>query len=321
MQPSLALRGQLDHTWAVTSNPTWYPLALLVGVTACSFESANIPNTTNDAKTLADAPITDGPIVDATMVDARGGDPDAAPLRRTKNDLIVRYDFNEAAGSTVIRDVSGLVPAADLTLAQGTIALSGTSLRTNTNAALVDFSSTNLAGQRITSACKNSNALTVEAWIKPDNVNTTSRFISLNSENSLEINNFFMLNGSVPGGNTRVQGTVRVTQATPFGIGVSDNNGVVPQTKQFVAMRYGNGVFTLDVIRNNVLTLHRTQTAPGDFASWSDQFKLVVLNSSRYDDSRDTRPFVGEIYSLAVYCRALTDDEVALDAQLGSESP
>lgn len=297
----------LNDTLPVTS----YSLALLGCLTACSFESANI---SSDAKS-ADAPTNDSRTIDATVVDARTGDPDAAPPRRTKNNLIVRYDFNEPAGATTIRDVSGILPAADLTLAQGTITLSGTSLRTSNDAALVDLSPTNLAGQRITDACKISNALTVEAWINPDNNPVTSRFISLNSDTSLDINNFFMLNS-----NGRVQGTTRVSLAPQFGIGINDNNGVAVQTKQFVAMRYGNGVFTLDVIRNNAVTLHRTLNAPGDFASWSNQFKLVVLNGSRYADNRDTRPFAGEIYSIAVYCRALSDDEVAKDAALGSES-
>ncbi len=298
---------KLNDTLAVTS----YSLTLLGCLAACSFESANI---TRDAK-AADAPTMDGGAFDAVVVDARTRVPDAAPPRRTKNNLIVRYDFNEAAGATTIRDVSGFLPAADLTLAQGAITLSGTSLRTTNDAALVDLSPTNLAGQRITDACKLSNALTVEAWINPDDNTVTSRFISLNSDSSLDINNFFMLNS-----NGRVQGTTRIGLAPQFGIGINDNNGVAVQTKQFVAMRYGNGVFTLDVIRNNAITLHRTLTAPGNFDAWSNQFKLVVLNGSRYADNRDTRPFAGEIYSIAVYCRALSDDEVAKDASLGSES-
>jgi hypothetical protein len=113
---------------------------------------------------------------------------------------------------------------------------------------------------------------------------------------------------------------VRVSSQAVIGIGINNNNGVAVQTKQFVAMRYGTGVFTLDVVRNNATTLHQSINAPGDFASWSDQFKLVLLNGSRYADNRDTRPFAGEIYSIAVYCRALSDDEVAKDASLGSES-
>lgn len=290
---------------------TTYSLVLLGCITACSFESANVAS---DAKPT-DAQIIDGQPVDAATSDARPTEPDAAPARRTKNNLIVRYDFNEAAGATVIRDVSGMVPAADLTLIQGAITLNGTSLRTNGDVALVDLSPTNLAGQRITSACKNSNALTVEAWVNPDDNNVTSRFISLNSDTSLDTNNFFMLNSD-----GRLQGTVRVSVATAFGIGINNNNGVAVQTKQFVAMRYGNGVFTLDVVRNNAITLHQSVAAPGDFASWSDQFKLVLLNSSRYSDNRDTRPFAGEISSIAVYCRALSDDELAKDAALGSEA-
>lgn len=297
----------LNDNLTVTS----YSLALLGCITACSFESANIAS---DAK-AADAPTNDSRAIDAAVVDARTGDAAPPPARRTKNNLIVRYDFNEAANATTIRDVSGVLPAADLTLAQGTITLSGTSLRTTGDAALVDLSPTNLAGQRITNACKLSNALTVEAWINPDNNTVISRFISLNSDSSLDTNNFFMLNS-----NGRMQGTVRVSAAPQFGIGINDNNGVAVQIKQFVAMRYGNGVFTLDVIRNNAITLHKTLNAPGNFDSWSNQFKLVVLNGSRHGNDRDTRPFAGEIYSIAVYCRALSDDELAKDASLGSES-
>ena len=145
----------------------------------------------------------------------------------------------------------------------------------------------------------------------------TSHFISLNIENSLDTANFFLLNSA-----DRLQVNVRLSVPKAFGIGIHRNTGVAVQIKQFVSVRYDNGVFTRDAVRNNAITLHQSMASMAPwrrlviFTSWSDQLKLVVLNSSRYRDNRDTRSFAGEVYSVAVNCRGLSDDELAKDAEL-----
>lgn len=285
---------------------------LVLGCTACSFTAST---GTSDSPTTKKDAGTDGRLVDATLVDGRL---DAAGLQRTKAGLIARYDFNETvvtAAGTTINDVSGQTPAANL-VSIGSIALNGTSLRTAGAVALIDASNNNLAGKRITDACKQSNELTVEAWIKHDDLTITSRYVTLTSDADIRDNNFFGLNS-----NTRVQGTVRLSQGDTFGQGIEDLNGVVAATKQLVVFRYGSGTFKLDVYGENNRVIHQTRALAGNFNAWSNNAKFVVLNTSRYFDPTDARPFSGEIFSLAIYCRNLTDAEVTNDMMLGSESP
>lgn len=285
---------------------------LTVGCAACSFSASNGPS---DSSTNRNDARIDGRVVDAALVDARI---DAAGPQRTKAGLIARYDFNEPTvnpAGTTIKDVSGITPAADL-VSIGPIALNGTSLRTAGAVALVDASNNNLAGKRITDACKQTNELTVEAWLKQDNLPLTSRYVTLTSSTDIRVNNFFGLNSD-----TRVQGTVRLSQANAFGDGVNDDFGLVAATKQLVVFRYGAGTFKLDVFGENNREVHRTMLLRGDFSAWNNNAAFVVLNTTRYAVPADARPFSGEIYSLAIYCRNLTDAEVANDMMAGSEAP
>lgn len=296
--------------------------ALVTALTtaACSFSSNGIvPDATRTDATRLDGPRSDGPIVDA-RIDAQMVD--AAP-RRTRLGLVLRYDFNEAAGATVVLDTSGVEPQRNLqVIANSNEAptFDGASLTTNGSTALIDEVANLSAGAKIVDACM-LGTITVEAWITQDTGAIASgRIITLTKSNDVNANNFLV--GSFTNAPANAAAVMRTSTTAAAGVTLGLDDGIVAATPQLVVARYSGTALTLQTLigpTTNAADSVATVPLTGTFATWDRTFKLVLLNSPEYFNG-SFRPWRGKISSLSVYCRSLSNTEVANDRLLGSES-
>jgi hypothetical protein len=220
---------------------------------------------------------------------------------RVTDGLVVLYDFAEASGTTV-NDVSGNGTPLNLTIQNpgAVVWLSGGGLSVNSSAVISSVSS---AG-KVISALKASNAFTVEAWIKP--VNTTqagpARIVTCSSAPTV-IQNFMVGAGSW-GSNPSNVIDVRLfdhDMTTPAGTLTTALTHVVYTRDSAGALNvYINGVQRLNT------------TLGGSLSVWNDTYPLVLAN-----EPTGNRPWLGEFHLVAVYQRALSQDEVTINFDAG----
>ncbi|MBP9084639.1 MAG: hypothetical protein KBG15_00915 [Kofleriaceae bacterium] len=285
-------------------------LGAITAVAACSFSAGSASQDAISGTTSAGV---DGRPFDA-RVDARV---DAVPTpRRTRQGLVLRYDFNEAAGATTVLDTSGVAPAANLRVlvnSGSAPTFTGTGLSTNGATALVDVTGTS-AGAKLAAAC--TEAITVEAWISQSpNVGSDGRIVSFSKTDDIAQNNLVV--GSVA---DDVAGVVRTQQASGYGSALYLPGGVT-EVPQLVVLRYRSGQLKLQSLigpSTAATDTVQTQVLTGSLA-WDATFRLVMLNSTQYT-SGNARSWRGTISSISFYCRNLSDTEIANDRLLGAES-
>lgn len=291
-------------------------------VSACSFSASNA---SQDAIPNNDTPVIDGRPADAQndapvdgRVDARvDAMVDAPPApRRTRLGLVLRYDFNEAAGATTIADTSGVAPATNLRVLANTGSeptFTGTALSTNGATALVDVAGTS-AGAKLAAAC--TDAVTVEAWVSQSaSAGSDGRIVSFSKTDDIAQNNLIV--GSV---NDDVAGVVRTQQVTGFGSALYIAGGIT-QAPQLLVLRYSAGQLKLQGLTGPTAVgsdTVATQVLNGALA-WDSTFRFVMLNSTQYTNG-NARSWRGSIASISFYCRNLSDTEIANDRLLGAES-
>jgi len=215
---------------------------------------------------------------------------------RVTEDVTVLYAFDEEADA-VLHDSSGVGTPLDLTIydpdnvnwiAGGGLAVNSTAVITSTGAAT-----------KVIEACKSSNEITVEAWIKPANLTQSGPARIVANSGGPTIAQNFMLGagkwGSQPSD---------VIDARLFGTDVTTPAGSLStQLTHVVFTRNAAGTFNIFI--DNVV--NRTGTLSGDFAtSWNDSFPLNFANEPTSD-----RPWLGELHLVAIYNRALSPAEVA----------
>jgi len=173
-------------------------------------------------------------------------------------------------------------------IAGGGLAVNSTAVITSTGAAT-----------KVIEACKSSNEITVEAWIKPANLTQSGPARIVANSGGPTIAQNFMLGagkwGSQPSD---------VIDARLFGTDVTTPAGSLStQLTHVVFTRNAAGTFNIFI--DNVV--NRTGTLSGDFAtSWNDSFPLNFANEPTSD-----RPWLGELHLVAIYNRALSPAEVA----------
>jgi hypothetical protein len=229
--------------------------------------------------------------------------PDAPPPPRVADGLVALYTFEEGSG-VVVRDVSGVAPALDLTIQdEGAVTWGASSLAFNAST----VASSADPEPKIRNACGVVGALTVEAWLRPDSLgpfpNAPLRILSL-SGNSSERN--FTLGQTPPGASVqdpfdaytlRVRTSTTTINGTP---GVHSPAGAVTLEQTHVlatASVPGSSAIFVNGIESARMTLD------GDFSTWQD-YQLAIGN-----EVDQTRPWLGELWLVAVYCRALAPGE------------
>lgn len=233
-----------------------------------------------------------------------GAGPDAgvATNTRVQSGLLGQYLFDERQG-TVLNDSSLGTP---LTLVMEDSAaavwmpLGGLDIISPTTIASLG------PATKISSSCMASNAVTIEAWVRPAAVNQNgpARIITVSNGNNTR-------NFTLSQADTLADVRLRTTD--------TDENGT-PELQSDIAAFDGQ-IAHLAYTRSGVTDeasiwvngqLNGTTTVAGNFSTWDSSYQLVIAN-----ELGGERPWRGEIYLAAVYCRALSANEIWQNFEAG----
>lgn len=158
---------------------------------------------------------------------------------------------------------------------------------------------------KIVAATKQSNAITIEAWVVPRDADQKgpARIVTL-SANPSQRN--FTLGQDKDRFDARLRTTSTDENGTPSTPG--PEQGVSAKLTHLVFARAADGLANLYVDGTAVAT----RTVTGDLSNWKDAFQLAIANELSMD-----RPWHGEIGLVAVYSRALSADEVKQNFEAG----
>jgi len=209
--------------------------------------------------------------------------------------LLALYTFAEGAGS-VVHDVSGVGQALDLT------AVDENALQWLPGGGLLISAPTILASaqpaQKVIEAYKATNALTVEAWIKPADMvqDGPARIVTV----SLDPFNRNMTLGQEFG---TYDMRLRTTSTSENGVPslTTADGAVEPALAHLVYTRDAAGQA---VLYRDGQALAQGQV-DGSLAAWDDSFRLALANEISMD-----RPWLGEYHRVALYDLAWSVDEV-----------
>lgn len=228
----------------------------------------------------------------------------AAEPQRVRNGLQALYAFDEASGD-VVHDQSGVGRPLDLKIDQPGAVLWQ-------NGALVVRSSTKIQSQaparKITSAIKRSNAITIEAWVKPANnkQNGPARIVTL-SANASQRNLTLGQDGN------RFEVRLRTTSTSSNGI-----PAVATRANSLTVSRL-HVVYTRDAAGDaRVYVNGKRETAKkvaGKLSAWDDAYRLALTNELTGD-----RPWLGELHLVAIYDRALSEQEIRQNLKAGTRT-
>ncbi len=221
---------------------------------------------------------------------------------RIVDGLLALYEFDEGAGIAV-GDTSGVAPALDLaidteaavTWGEGTLQITAEVIIASPGNAL-----------KIEDAVEASNELTVEAWVAAANTTQAgpARIVSM-SPNTSERN--FTLGQERTAFSTRLRGSAntdgRPVASTPPNQVTSDAlvHLVVTRTQAGERRMYVDGV------------LRSSSVVEGSLANWT-AYPLGIAN-----EAIGGRLWLGTYHLVAVYGRALTDDEVSANFAAGAD--
>jgi hypothetical protein len=241
----------------------------------------------NDGQGSVPPPPTPTPVPTATPPPGGG--------TRVTNGLQALYTFAENGGS-VIGDVSGVGSPLNLQIGSpGAVSwINGGGLAINASASIIAQSDET----KIVSACKASNELTLEAWIKPANSTQDgpARIVTF-SLDSLSRN--FTLGQEFSAYDVRLRTTTTSDNGVPS---LATSSGAVnTQLTHVVFTRATSGV-TKIYVNGGEATSGNTG---GDFSGWDAGHTLALANELSGD-----RPWLGEYQLAAIYCRGLSAAEV-----------
>ncbi|MFT5232001.1 MAG: hypothetical protein ACI9UK_000142 [Candidatus Krumholzibacteriia bacterium] len=274
----------------------------------------DIPGATNPVYTTPALTILDsGDLYQCVVANSNGGETSAAaqltvvvPGDRVSDGQIVLYGFDEENGNTVA-DLSGVGAPADLTIDDlgavtwlpGALAIDAATVVATAGAAT-----------KLISAVKISDEITIEAWLKPNNLtqNGPARIVTLSSD--LSTRNFTLGQGESGGANdvynVRLRSTTTDLNGTPD---LSSPAGsLTTQLSHVVFTRESSGL--TKIYKDGVEQI--SGDTPGGVSIWDDSYRFGVGNEMTGD-----RPWLGELHLVAVYDRALPVVEVVQNYAAG----
>jgi hypothetical protein len=222
--------------------------------------------------------------------------------RRVDRGLLVLYDFEEGEGRTV-HDRSGVGEPLDLEIDKaGGVRWEQGALVVESS---VSIASANPA-KKLIDAVKRSNAISIEAWLKPANTSQTgpARIVSLSA--SPNARNFTL-------GQDKdfYDFRLRATGTSTNGLPSTSSPG------KSLTTRLTHVVYTRDAAGNAVMYVDGKQVAGqkinGRFNNWDAGHRLALANELTND-----RPWLGELHLAAIYDRALSRDEVGRNFAAGA---
>ncbi|MBN2445188.1 MAG: Ig-like domain-containing protein [Phycisphaerae bacterium] len=229
---------------------------------------------------------------------------------RVTQDLVVLYDFEEGAGTTV-HDISGTGTPLNLVVDDETkVTWTTHGVRIDTNARLASAS----VASELAVACMNSHEVTIEAWIIPTTAVQGGPACIVTLSPHANSRDFTLGHGLEDGTaadayNVRLRTTTTNDNGIP---GLTTANGSVLEGLQHV-------VYTRDAEGAAVIYIDGvpvgTGTIDGNFTTWSTSYRLVLGNEYNL-----TKPWYGEYRAAAVYCRALEATEVQRNYAAGPDA-
>ncbi|HYW96152.1 MAG TPA: fibronectin type III domain-containing protein [Bacteroidales bacterium] len=225
--------------------------------------------------------------------------------RVTKN-LQAMYNFSEGKGNRVY-DISGSSNTADLTIdnTSQTTWLSGQGLKVTGNTVI----SSEENSANLSRALSSTNEITMEAWIKPSDIEQSgpARILTLSSDNYNRAATLGQT-GDATGYDYNVRLNTTMTDGNGLPEGSSNDSYQIPALQHLVYTRDRDGnekIFVNGVVRYS-------GTRNGDFSSWTDGYILALAN-----ELTGNRPWRGTYYLVAVYNRALNNNEVVQNYKAG----
>lgn len=310
---SVLAEGEATKVTAVFFVPVEKALAEAVGSYAIEPEVKILSATLGQdgrTVTLTTSPLKEGVtyFLRAKGVRAMARERRGVPFRyvathRTTEGLVALYDFEEGEGAAV-KDVSAIGEPLHLEVKDedhvkwvpGGLAIQSSTMLAASGPAA-----------KIIEACRLTNAITIEAWIKP--ANTTqggpSRIVVL-SKNPLQRN--FTLGQQ--GGSYDVRLRTTATGENGTNPSFSTQGGVATQLSHVVYTRDEKG--TAAVYING--SLAHTGPIRGSLSNWADDMQFALAN-----EFTSARAWLGELHLVAIYNRALTAADVARNHAAGPE--
>jgi hypothetical protein len=214
---------------------------------------------------------------------------------RVTDGLQVLYTFEEGSGTTVY-DISDVGTPLNLSVSGPAPSwISGGGLAINSSAIVASAG----PATKVIEASRATNEITIEAWVKPANTTQDgpARIVTLSADPS---NRNFTLGQDGDAYDVRLRTTT------------TDHNGRPSVTAPDGSLATGltHVVYTRDtsgVAKIYVDGVERASgTVGGDLSNWDGAYRMALVNELTED-----RPWLGELYLVAIFDRALTQVEVS----------
>ncbi len=235
----------------------------------------------------------------------------AGGFDRVRDDLLVLYTFDEGGGN-VVRDVSEVGEPLDLTIQDPSMVEWGTGVLSVIG---VNKIKTGVPATKIIDPILASNEITIEAWIAPATLQQTgpARIVTLSYNASLR-------NFTLGQAETAYQVRLRTPDTGDNGAypNLQSPPGVVTTVLTHVVYTRDDYWSTILYINNEVIVNDDNileisgEYINGDIVGWDASYEFGLGNEINAD-----RPWLGDLYLVAIYSRALTEDEVAQNFAAG----
>ena len=280
-----------------TATSTPRTTSTTVPPTATNTPRARITETTTPQPSTTATTTTVPPTATATV-----GCTPAPGISRVTVGQQVLYLFDEGSGSSVL-DSAGVGTPINLTIDDSTAVswLPDGGLVINDPTII----QSGPAPTRLVDAVKDSNEITLEAWVIPDNLlqEGPARLVTLSRNDS---SRNFMMGQALDAYEMRLRTTETTNNGLPA-IAAPAGSATTALT-HLVLTRQSDGQVALYV--NNSLVV--SDFRGGDFANWDDRFKMALANELIGDQS-----WLGTFHLVSVYDRALDAAEVDQNFQAG----
>ncbi len=223
---------------------------------------------------------------------------------RYESDVIALYEFKSGSGNVAI-DSSGVEPALHLTLSGDVNWVGGWGIEIVNGRA----QGSTTASKKLHDLIKATGEYTIEAWVAPANVTQEgpARIVSYSAGTG--VRNFTL--GQTQYNYDFLQRSSTTDANGEPALSTADADEDLQATLQHVVVTfdpingrriYVNGVFTGDV----------DPVPAGNLTEWDDTFALVLGNEVSGD-----RPWAGQIRMLAIHNRALTQEQILQNLDVG----
>ncbi|MGH7451148.1 MAG: PKD domain-containing protein, partial [bacterium] len=233
-----------------------------------------------------------------------------AVAARSTDRLQALYAFEENDG-TIVHDVAGAGTPLDLVINDpAAVSWITGGLKLSKPALLA----TKGPAKRLVEAVKKSNAITIEAWIKPmaSNHKGLARIVTISGGPAAR-------NFTLGQNNNSCHVSLRTTKTNATASNKALAGGVMNagDLSHLVCMREASGLTRLYLDGNEV----SRRVIDGKFdSSWDADFALALGNEPGWNGGLDGRAWLGSFHLVAIYSRALSPDEVKQNFDFGADA-